>query len=82
MIKPGETNNNHIPNNFNPSDFISTIETAEILDVKPGTLEIWRSQGKGPVFHKFGRSVRYYKPDLAQYFVAKRFVSTSDRGNA
>jgi len=63
---------------FNPSDFIDTAMTAEILGIKKGTLEVWRHQGKGPEFCKFGRSVRYYKPTLGKYCTQSRRVSTSE----
>jgi hypothetical protein len=65
------------PLDFNPSDFIDTETTAKILGIKQGTLEVWRHQGKGPEFCKFGRSVRYYKPALGKYFAQSRRVSTS-----
>ena len=66
---------------FNPSDFIDTAATAKILGIKKGTLDIWRHQGKGPEFYKFGRSVRYYKPGLEAYAIQNRRSSTSHRGS-
>lgn len=39
-------------------------EAAEYLGHTPSTLRIWRSQGKGPKYHKQGRSVRYLKTDM------------------
>lgn len=65
------------PSDLNPSDFIKTGAAAKILGIKKGTLEVWRHQGKGPEFCKFGRSVRYYKPALGKYFAQSRRVSTS-----
>ena len=62
---------------LNSSDFIDTTATAKILGIKKGTLEVWRHQGKGPEFCKFGRSVRYYKPALEKYFAQSRRISTS-----
>jgi hypothetical protein len=62
---------------FNPSDFIDTAATAEILGIKKGTLEVWRHQGKGPEYCKFGSAVRYYKPTLGKYCIQSRRVSTS-----
>lgn len=32
--------------------FVDTKEAAEMLALKPSTLRIWRSQGKGPKFVK------------------------------
>lgn len=71
------TETNLTSTNLNPSDFIDTAATAEILGIKKGTLEIWRHQGKGPEFCKFGRSVRYFKPALWEYSKKNRRVSTS-----
>jgi hypothetical protein len=67
------------PVNFNQEDFIDTSKAAKILGIKKGTLEVWRHQGKGPKFYKFGRSVRYYKPGLCVYFSRSCRSSTSDR---
>ena len=45
---------------FDPEDAgVSEEKTAEILDVVPGTLATWRSQGKGPKFRKIGRRIEY-----------------------
>lgn len=44
-------------------------EAADVLGFAPGTLRQWRHHGRGPVFHKVGRSVVY---DLAELH---RFVS-------
>lgn len=53
-------------------------ETAALLGLKPNTLEIWRTQGKGPVFRKIGRSVRYSEADVIEYLDAGTCTSTSD----
>jgi DNA-binding CsgD family transcriptional regulator len=29
-------------------------QTAELLGIKPNTLEIWRLKGRGPLFRKLG----------------------------
>jgi len=36
-------------------------------ELKPTTLEVWRCQGKGPAFKKFGRLVRYSRADVAAW---------------
>jgi len=46
------------------SQFITTPQAATFLGLKPTTLEIWRCQGRGPSFKKFGRAVRYSVEDL------------------
>jgi hypothetical protein len=62
---------------INPGDFINTEAAAKIIGQSPGTLATWRHYGKGPRFCKFGRSVRYYKPDLLEYALDTRRESTS-----
>ena len=44
------------------------------------TMERWRWEGKGPKFHKFGRSVLYSKADLDAFIDSCRRHSTSDPG--
>lgn len=46
---------------------LSPKEAAEYLSMKEGTLNVWRSKGKGPKFYKpsGGRgNIYYYKSDL------------------
>lgn len=52
-------------------------ETAEMLGVRPNTLENWRLKGKGPVFRKIGRSVRYLESDVLAWLDAQVRTSTS-----
>ena len=47
--------------------FVTTQEAAEYIGMKPATLEVWRVYGKGPVFRKFGRVVRYEVKDLDKW---------------
>lgn len=60
------------------SDNLKTEEAAEILQVKPATLEQWRWNGKGPRFVKMGRAVRYRKADLDAFIEARVFGSTTE----
>jgi len=48
---------------------LTTRETAEILDVKAGTLENWRSTKRYPSlrFVKIGKNVRYRRDDVAEF---------------
>lgn len=39
-------------------------EAADILGLTPKALQKWRWQGKGPVFCKVGRLVRYLPGDI------------------
>jgi excisionase family DNA binding protein len=61
-------------------DFKTTAEAAKILGLKKGTLEVWRYQGKGPLFHKIGRLVRYSEADIEAFINGSRRMSTSDTG--
>jgi excisionase family DNA binding protein len=42
-------------------------QVAEVLGVPEHTLACWRSQRKGPDFHKVGRHVRYRWADVNAY---------------
>lgn len=55
-----------------------TKSAAERLSLKPGTLEVWRVQGKGPRYIKIGRLVRYDDDDLQAFEEKNRFGSTSE----
>lgn len=54
-------------------------EAARVLCVSVKTLEAWRRLGKGPVFVKLGRSVRYTMRALDQ-FTLERTVRNSAEG--
>ena len=69
--------NVHDHQELSPDDLVNTKTAAKILDTSPGTLPIWRHQGKGPAFLKIGRSVRYHRQDLMAYLADCRRVSTS-----
>lgn len=64
-------------NEIKSGDFVTTEDAAGILGSTPGTMAVWRHQGKGPKFCKFGRSVRYYKPHLLEFAFKNCRVSTS-----
>lgn len=54
-------------------------EAAEVLSVSVKTLEAWRRLGKGPMFVKLGRSVRYTMRSLHE-FTRARTVRNSAEG--
>lgn len=54
-------------------------EAADVLSVSVKTLEAWRRLGKGPVFVKLGRSVRYTMRAL-DAFTCDRTVRNSAEG--
>lgn len=55
----------------------NTLDAATYLNLSPGTLEVWRSLGKGPRYCKVGRRVVYRREDLDS-FLASRTVETCD----
>ncbi len=47
-------------------------EAAQLLDVSPGTLSVWRSTGRYNLpFLKIGRKVRYRRADLQEWLDAR-----------
>lgn len=47
------------------NDLLDEKQAASVLNVKPGTLSVWRSTGRYSIpFVKVGRSVRYRLSDL------------------
>lgn len=52
--------------------FLTDIEAAAILQVRPGTLRKWRHLGVGPAFRRHGRRVLYALSDLVQYSDSQR----------
>ena len=58
--------------------FLNTVEAAGWLKLSKNTLEKMRVQGRGPVYRKHGRYVRYHIEDLVDYSQAAKRSSTSD----
>lgn len=58
-------------------DYLTTQEAADLLRLKKNTLEVWRVQGRGPVFLKLGSRVLYERAALEDYTAANRRKSTS-----
>lgn len=56
---------------------LNTQEAAAFLNLSAGTLEVWRSQGRGPKYAKLGKRVVYDVTDL-EAFVSGRKVYTTD----
>ena len=62
------------------SPYLSTVEAAAYLTLRPSTLERWRCVGGGPEFHKIGSRVLYTKVALDRFAQSCRRSSTSDPG--
>jgi hypothetical protein len=58
--------------------FLNTNEAAAWLRLTKNTLEKMRVQGRGPIYRKHGRYVRYHIEDLVDYSKASKRRSTSD----
>lgn len=63
------------------SAYLSTPQAAGYLQLKPNTLERWRSDGGGPVFVKVGGRVFYRREDLDDFIESRRRKSTADPGS-
>lgn len=48
-------------------EFSTAAEVAEVLKLSTYTLALWRTQGKGPRYRKFGQAVRYERDDLIEW---------------
>lgn len=54
-------------------------EAASMLRVSLTSLRRWRREGRGPVYRKLGRAVRYRPDDLADFIAASRCLETGWR---
>ena len=54
------------------SDYLTPMETAQLLKVSEGTLRQWRWLGRGPAFTKAGRRVLYDRRDLEAWLASHR----------
>lgn len=57
---------------------LDTPEAAVYMNYKPATLEQWRWNGRGPLFVKIGRSVRYRISDLDNFLSERVFSNTTE----
>lgn len=60
---------------------LSNAQAASVIGVTPGTLKVWRVQGKGPRFVKLGPAkqagVVYRRADVEAWLNERTFTSTS-----
>jgi len=56
-------------------------EAATQLGLKAITLRLWRMKGKGPVFSRLGRSIRYSQEDLQAFVETNRVVPGAGNGD-
>ena len=62
--------------------YLNTKQAARYLGVSPKKLHRLRTEGGGPAYYKFGKSVRYRREDLDEWAGTRRRLSTSDDGSA
>jgi hypothetical protein len=48
-------------------EFLTIEEAAELLRVKPGTLDNWRSEEKGPPYRRHGTRIVYERTALLKW---------------
>ena len=58
--------------------YISTGEASRLYGIPKKTLENWRSQKRGPRYHKSGKRVVYRVTDL-EAFMADHSIATIDQ---
>jgi len=56
---------------------LNNAATAELLGIRPNTLEIWRTKGTGPAYKKLGRAVRYVEAEVIAWLDAQTRTNTS-----
>jgi predicted DNA-binding transcriptional regulator AlpA len=57
---------------------LSNEETANLLGLKPATLDNWRWRGVGPTFVRVGSRVKYSESDVLAWLDAQKRRSTTD----
>jgi excisionase family DNA binding protein len=66
-------------NMTNNEYLVTEDEAASLLRVSLTSVRRWRREGRGPVYRKMGRSVRYRPDDLADFIASARCMETGWR---
>lgn len=53
-------------------------EAASVLGLKRQTMAVWRSRGRGPMFVRIGRLVKYRMSELSRYVDSNTFANTAE----
>jgi hypothetical protein len=63
------------------SELLDNEQTSALLSIRPNTLEVWRTKGKGPPFIKYGNNpqapVRYLRSAVMAWLEEQSYASTS-----
>lgn len=59
-------------------ELMTTHDVAALLAVSPQTLAMWRSNGRGPDYMKFGKVVRYERAAVESFM---RNLTVTSEGN-
>ena len=54
------------------SEYMTTVEVAELLRTSPESVRFWRHVGKGPTSFKVGRRVLYAREDVERFIAEAR----------
>ena len=63
--------------NIDPDRLLNETEVSDITGLSVRTLQAWRIQGRGPLFCKLGRAVRYRRKDLQTWMDTQTSQSTT-----
>lgn len=55
-----------------PKEYLDVPQTAEFMGMSKVQLDLWRSKGGGPDYHKVGRKVLYSVADLRAFMASNR----------
>jgi predicted DNA-binding transcriptional regulator AlpA len=55
-----------------PKEYLDVPHTAEFMGMSKVQLDLWRSKGGGPDYHKVGRKVLYSVADLRAFMASNR----------
>jgi hypothetical protein len=61
------------------SKHFTETQLAQSLNLLPRTLQKWRQEGKGPLFVRIGRSIRYPKPETEAFLKSMLRQATDGR---
>ena len=65
-----------VPNLVSP--LLTEKQIAEFLNLSVKTIQAWRVTGRGPRFHRLGRSIRYDSQEVRAWIAQNGVRSTAD----